>query len=83
MGIVRDYRTLRGMERQGFIVCRDGYERHWTGRTVRNYFVSVGPKLRNWWDVFTYRGKRYQIKYFDGCFHPFVTRVGAQLPAFV
>ena len=83
--IVTDYRVLRAMERHGFIVTRDGYERHWTGRTTRNYFVREGPKLENWYDVFTYCGKDYRLRYFDGCFHPFVTRLDSalRLPAFV
>lgn len=37
----------------------------------------------NWWDVFSLNGKRYQLAYIDGCFEPFVTRVGEQRPAFV
>lgn len=84
--IVTDHRTLRGMEIQGFIT-RDGgaksTERHWTGARVKVITCHGGPKLKDWHDVFTYKGVQYRLKYFDGCFHPFVTRVGADLPTFV
>lgn len=86
--IVSDFRTLKGMERQGFIICNGrprSRERHWTGRYVRVITVQEGPKLTNWYDVFTYRGKDYRIRYFDGCFKPFVIRLDSalRLPYFV
>lgn len=81
--IIKDYRILRALERRGFIVCKDGVGRHWTGMTVRNYFVSEGPALEYWSDRFEYKGKRYQIQYFDGCFHPFVVEDGKSVPSFV
>ncbi len=86
--IVRDHRTLRGMEIQGFII-RNGTakstERHWTGLSVRIHHVKAGPKLENWYQVFKHRGVEYHIEYFDGCFHPFVVRMKYQgnKPAFV
>lgn len=84
--IIRDHRILGGMERAGFII-RNGKpgstERHWTGHRVPILTVEAGPKLDNWYQVFTYKGNEYQIEYFDGCFKPFVTRVGAHKPAFV
>jgi hypothetical protein len=83
MAIVRDYRILRALERRGFIVCRDGRQRHWTGMRVRNYFVAEGPKLAAWWSEFEYKGKRYKLEYFDGCFHPFVVERGKPTPKFV
>ena len=81
--IVRDYRILKALERRGFIICKDGHGRHWTGMTVRNYFVDSGPKLENWFDRFEYNGKRYKIEYFDGCFHPFVVEDGKPVPSFI
>jgi len=83
MAIVNDYRILKAMERRGFIKTRDGHSRHWTGRTVRNYFVEAGDKLAYWGSPFTYKGKEYRIKYFDGCFHPFVVEIGKPTPSFV
>lgn len=81
--IVKDYRILKALERRGFIVCKDGYARHWTGHTVRNYFVAAGPKLENRFEPFEYKGKQYKIEYFDGCFYPFVIEAGKSVPAFV
>lgn len=85
--IVRDHRTLRGMEIQGFIIRRGTprtRERHWTGLYVREYRVKEGPKLENWYTPFEYRGKTYRIEYFDGSFYPFVVELGnPNKPAFV
>jgi hypothetical protein len=81
--IVTDYRTLKAMERRGFIVAKDGHGTHWSGVTVRNYFVNEGPALHNWFDVFTYNGVDYRLRYVDGCFYPFVHRLDTPGPAFV
>ena len=81
--VVTDYRTLKAMERRGFIVCKDGRERHWSGLTAHNFFVSEGPALKYWFTPFTYKGVDYQLKYIDGCFHPFVHRLDMRPPAFV
>lgn len=81
--MVRHYSTLRAMARQGFIEWSPQLERHWTGYTVRRYWVRPGAKLNNWYDTFTYRGKDYRLRYVDGCFHPFVFRADVQPPAFV
>lgn len=84
--IIRDHRVLGGMERAGFIIRNGGpksRERHWSGASVPVITVEPGPKLRYSGDVFTYKGTQYRLKYFDGCFKPFVTRYGAVLPAFI
>jgi hypothetical protein len=82
--IVTDYRILNAMERHGFIITCPGKGRHWTGRIIRNYFVEdAGPKLTTWSQSFKYRGNEFRLRYFDGCFKPFVTRVGITPPAFV
>ena len=82
--IVSDGRTLNAMEKAGFIT-RDGrgFERHWTGASVRVITCHAGPKLSVWYEVFTYKGKEYRLEYFDGCFKPFVVRVGEPKPSFV
>jgi hypothetical protein len=77
--IIKDYRVLKAMERRGFIKTRDGYERHWSGLTVRNYFVAHGPNTK--YSRFIYKGEEYKITYIDGCFHPFVVK--GEAPAFV
>ncbi len=79
--MVTDGRILRGMARQGFIEWTPGLERHWTGQTVKRVHVNEGPKLKGM--RFIYRGVDYQLRYVDGCFHPFVFRVDASVPSFV
>lgn len=86
--IVTDHRMLRGMEIKGFIIRNGGpksSEKHWTGLQVKILHVTKGPRLENWYDVFSYRGTDYRLRYFDGCFKPFVTRLdaGLSLPQFV
>ena len=84
--IVADFRTLNALARAGYVELngRPGQtERHWTGGRAKVITVKPGPRLEYFSDRFTHRGTEYQIRYFDGCFHPFVTRTGAQLPAFV
>jgi hypothetical protein len=89
--IVTDHRTLRGMEIAGYIQ-RNGSpgarERHWTGAAVRVCHVRRGERLINapgydgaW--HFTYKKQDYAIRYFDGCFKPFVVRMGVEAPSFV
>lgn len=81
--IVTDPRILRGMTKAGLIEWNEhATDRHWTGREVRRIWVRPGAKLENEYD-FTYRGKRYRLRYFDGCFHRFVCRAGVPGPAFV
>lgn len=84
--IVTDHRTLRGMEIQGFITRNGGpksRERHWTGKQAHVFHVTVGPKLEHWYKPFKFRGREYKIEYFDGCFRPFVVKVGEPKPSFV
>ena len=77
--MITDGRTLRGMVKAGFILWNDGLEKHWTGYTVRRRWVQPGPKLgSNMFAVFTYRKQDYRLRYFDGCFHPFVCRADEQ-----
>lgn len=81
--MVTNPRTLRAMARAGWILWEDGRERHWTGLTVKRRHVQPGPKLDDWSQTFCYRGHDYRLRYVDGCFHPFVFRVGARIPEFV
>lgn len=81
--MITNTRTLRAMAKRGLIEWAPRLERHWTGYTVKRLHVQPGPKLQNWYDTFRYRGKEYRLRYVDGCFHPFVFRVDAQIPAFV
>ena len=86
MAIVADHKTLAAMERKGFIV-RNGKgrdrERHWTGEMVPVITVAPGPKLEQWYTPFEFNGVMYRIKYFSGCFKPFVVRLNVPQPDFV
>jgi hypothetical protein len=76
--IVGDFRTLKALERAGFVQLNgdpNSRERHWTGASVRVLTVSEGSKPHNWSERFKHRGHEYQIQYFDGCFKPFVVRL--------
>jgi len=81
--MVTNPRTLRAMAKQGFIEWQDGRERHWTGLMAKRRWVHAGPKLDAWYQTFTYRGNEYRLRYLDGCFHPFVFKVGARVPDFI
>ena len=86
--IVSDFRTLKALERAGYVELMGGPKsrtRHWTGQMAKVITVQPGPKFEYvpYWTPFEHRGVKYQLEYFDGCFHRFVTRVGAAKPAFV
>lgn len=64
---------LQGMAKAGLIVLHGDtgkQVRHWTGRTVKALYVSdVRPGVAQ---PFEFRGRKYKLRYFDGCFCPFV-----------
>ena len=70
MKLIKNMNTLKAMQRAGFIKFCDQ-----TGETIETlysrkkhicHYVDDGDR------EFTYKGKRYGIKYMDGCFYPFV-----------
>jgi hypothetical protein len=71
------------MTKAGWIIWEDGKDRHWSGLTAKRRWVHEGPKLHPWYSTFKYRGQEYRLHYVDGCFHPFVFRVGVRVPSFV
>ena len=81
--MITNPRTLRAMTRAGWIEWVDGTERHWTGLYIKRRHVQSGPRLKNWYDTFHYRGREYRLRYVDGCFRPFVFRSDVKPPAFV
>lgn len=81
--MISNPRTLRALTKAGFIVWSPGSDRHWSGLQARRLFVQPGPKLDAWYQTFKHNGREYRLHYVDGCFHPFVFRVGAQVPSFV
>jgi len=81
MEVIMDLRTLKGMAAKGHITLarETGCKvRHWTGQTVVARYVDNAAK-REW----EYKGIKYRLHYFDGCFCPFVVRSDAvNLPKF-
>jgi hypothetical protein len=82
--VVTDIQTLRGMAKAGHIKLDPATGKkvnHWTGQPIKACYIddAVGPTH------FTYRGAKYRIKYFDGCFNPFVVEdvSDSELPSFV
>ena len=80
--IVTDLRVLKAMAKANLILLDDD-----TGKPVRHWTGAVGKATYIWDAVkanpFTYKGVQYKVQYFDGCFKPFVCRVGEPLPSFV
>lgn len=57
MNIIKDKRKLNAMIKRGFI-----------SNTKYGLLPQIDSKLTR----FKYKGKDYQVKYFDGSFYPFV-----------
>ena len=81
--IVRDMRTLNAMAKRGLIKLdkATGETVWWNGRSSKAYYVDdYGDKAyRKWADkdectAFEYKGNRYTVEYFDGCFYPYVVK---------
>ena len=78
-------RTLNAMEKRGLIKLdkATGETVWWNGQSSKAYYVddygdnAKWPRDRKWSDVdgcsaFEYKGNRYTVEYFDGCFCPYV-----------
>lgn len=69
MKILNRIPELRAMAKRGLITLSPdtGLKvQHWTGQEVTACYISAGPYN------FEYKGKKYGVRYFDGCFNPFV-----------
>ena len=82
--VVTDIRTLRDMATAGHIKLAPATGKkvnHGTGQPIKAYYIddAVGPTH------FTYNRVKYRVKYFDGCFNPFVVEDvdDRELPSFV
>lgn len=80
--MVTNERTLRALAKAGFILWEPYRERHWTGLWVKRKHVRRGPNFPPD-NTFKLHGREYYLRYVDGCFYPFVFRVGEQVPSFV
>jgi len=75
--VVPDLDTLKAMARAGLIkphADTGRRVRHWTGQIVTACYVDgIGSSL----EPFVYKGRHYRLKYYDGCFSPFVVDMDA------
>ena len=71
--MVKNISILKAMERRGFIKFCDQTGEYiytlYSNIKHRCYYVDDGER------DFIYNGKHYGIKYFDGCFNPFVVEL--------
>ena len=72
--IVRDMRTLNAMAKRGLIKLdkSTGETVWWNGQSSKAYYVDDYGDNAQWPGVFEYKGNRYTLTYFDGCFCPYV-----------
>ena len=70
MEVLTDMRILKGMEKQGLIrFCRDTGKKvsvHFSDKRRIACYIEDGPTF------FVYHKIKYQTKFVDGCFYPFV-----------
>ena len=82
--LVPNLSTLKAMAEAGLVIldpCTGEKVRHWSGQMTTAYYVAdAGPNLQPWYKEFEFRGARYKLDYFDGCFKPFVCRVDSGIP---
>ena len=86
--IVRDMRTLNAMAKRGLIKLDNatGETVWWNGQSSKAYYIDgYGDKAnRKWSDsdgcsAFEYKGERFTVRFFDGCFYPFVVKVNKEV----
>lgn len=70
---VRNINTLRAMERRGFIKLHNQTGSKITGLYSKNtftcYYIDEGLSF------FDYNGKKYGVRFFSGCFCPYVVEL--------
>jgi|CXWL01.1.fsa_nt_gi hypothetical protein len=78
MKVIQDMTVLKAMQRRGLIRFHEDTGKLvgqlFSNRKAKAYYIDGGPRT-----VFDYDDSRYQIKYFDGCFCPFVVEIGPRL----
>ena len=65
--IITDARILKALKNRGFII---DYDKKYKYVNAYNYYNSNKNIYQ-----FYYKNKPYEIKYFDGCFSPFVVEL--------
>lgn len=68
--------VLKAMAKAGLIKLHSDTGKrvgHWTGQTVTAYYIDdVCDGVQQ---PFTHDGRQYRLKFFDGCFYPFVVDI--------
>lgn len=69
--IVKDKLLLKAMQRKGHITLHShtGKTVYWNGQKLIAWYVDDGKYQ------FTHEGQKYETKYVDGCFFPYVFEV--------
>jgi len=69
--IVRSMAVLKEMEKAGHVTLHGhtGTEVRWYGGPVRAWYVDDGKRS------FEFCGRKYETRYVDGCFFPYVFEV--------
>lgn len=72
MSIVKNIRTLKGMEKEGLITLhpQTGTKVQWYGQWGTAWYVD---DYKN--PTFEYKGKKYEGKYVSGCFYPYIMEI--------
>ena len=73
METVKNFNTLKAMAKRGLIELHSD-----TGTKLKNWFgggFHVCHYVNDGKYRFEYKGQNYAVKYFDGCFCPFVVKL--------
>ena len=65
--IVNDCRTLRALKNRGYIKDYDKNHKYIDSYDYFNWNKSINN--------FSYKNNNYEVKYFDGCFMPYVIQI--------
>jgi len=65
--IVNDCRTLRALKNRGYIKDYDKNHKYIDSYDYFNSNKNI--------DNFSYKNNNYEVKYFDGCFMPYVIQI--------
>ena len=65
--IISDGRVLKALKNRGFIIDYDKAHKYVDEHNYHNSNKSINE--------FYYKNELYKIKYFDGCFSPFVIKI--------
>lgn len=72
MELVKNLNTLKALERKGFITLHShtGQKVWWNGVCFKTYYIDDYTSR-----TFDYNKKKFECKYLDGCFFPYVFEI--------